>query len=248
MSVASALGCETGGSDPTWRDHAIGELCTFAAIGLFDVIILQRLFTNKSARWFALHSAFNWAIVFLSARDVYSVFSAPLCSLSRPMDAATWTGIHTVFAGHLYHAVAFDLKPQEVRHHLVFAGVGAAITLSLPWGPLMGLCAFIMCGLPGGIDYGLLSAVKTGHVTQLREKHCNMLLHTWIRIPGLVFVGSVAFACLMHGTSTRLNTPLLVVAIALNLLNGLHYGQQIIGNFYSKAGTAENKGHAASDY
>ena len=74
-------------------------------------------------------------------------------------------------------------------------------------GPLMNLCLFLMSGLPGGIDYAMLAAVKTGRMDRLREKELNTLINTWIRIPGLVMVGVVAWCCLMHGRSPRRDLP-----------------------------------------
>ena len=62
----------------------------------------------------------------------------------------------------------------------------------------------------------------------------RVYLHTWIRMPGLVFVGGTAWACVMHGTSTIVYTPIVLLSILLCLANALHYGQQIIGNFYSR--------------
>ena len=130
-------------------------------------------------------------------------------------------------SGHVYHALAFSLKPNEVRHHLIFSGIGGVITLGMGWGPLMNLCLFLMSGLPGAIDYSMLAAVKCGRMPRLREKQLNMLLNTWLRIPGLVMVGVVAWCCLAHGASPRLPSGILLVSITMALGNGLHYGAQV---------------------
>ena len=223
-----AFGCQMdAGVDPSWRDHGVGLLVSLACVSAGDIFVMRPLFTNASARWFALHASFNLAVAALTARDVWSVLSSPLCSLAQPMASASWTAVHIILAGHFYHALAFSIKPQEARHHLVFTGIGGAITLSFPWGPLMSMTAFLISGLPGAIDYALLAAVKSGRMDPLREKKSNMLLHTWLRMPGLVFVVTVAWCCLAHGVSTRLHTPVLLAAMALCMVNGLHYGAQV---------------------
>ena len=43
---------------------------------------------------------------------------------------------------------------------------------------------FFICGLPGGVDYAMLSAVRYGFMDELTEKYINTHLNTWIRIPG----------------------------------------------------------------
>jgi hypothetical protein len=126
------------------------------------------------------------------------------------------------------------MKPAEVRHHLIFSGVGGALTLSLPWGPLMNLCLFVISGLPGALDYAMLSAVKAGRFPRLREKQLNRLLNTYLRIPGLVSVSVIAAACLAHGSSARLPTPVLLFAMLLAYVNGVFYGEQVIGSYHKE--------------
>ena len=48
--------------------------------------------------------------------------------------------------------------------------------------------AFFICGLPGGIDYGMLAAVKEGLLSSEREKFLNTKLNVWMRAPGLTMV------------------------------------------------------------
>ena len=43
------------------------------------------------------------------------------------------------------------------------------------------LLYFTQCGLPGGIDYGLLALVKFGVIEKLTEKKINRLLNLVVR-------------------------------------------------------------------
>lgn len=241
--------CSAAGTTMTLLEQLTGLLQCTACIALFDFIVLRPRLRDPSARWFALHSSFNWAVVITSARDVASVFSAPLCALAHPMQS--WLPAQLTIGGHLYHALAFSMKPNEVFHHLTFSGLGGVITLALPWGPLMSLCLCLMSGLPGAIDYALLARVKLGLMTRLREKQINTQINMWLRIPGLVFCSSTAWCCLAHGT-TILPTPVLCFSIVMCLFNGLYYGAQVIGSYHKELALASReaqKGHAqAGDY
>ena len=41
-----------------------------------------------------------------------------------------------------------------------------------------------VCGVPGAIDYALLSLVKQGRLDRMLEKRWNTLINTWLRGPG----------------------------------------------------------------
>jgi len=86
---------------------------------------------NAGARWFMLHSAFNTMVTIFSLPDVVSTFRSPLCSLAHPMKS--WLPAYLVISGHAYHALAFEMKANEVTHHLIFSGIGGVVTLALPW-------------------------------------------------------------------------------------------------------------------
>lgn len=231
--------------DPTWVDHCLGLVIALTCIWAADVTIFCRLLPGaQSARWFMCHSAFNCVVVLTSFRDVFAVFMSPLCSLAVPMHS--WTPAYITIAGHFYHAVGWTMKPHEIRHHVIFSGFGGIITLALRWGPLMNLALFFVSGLPGGIDYALLCAVKVGRMPRLREKQINTFINIWLRIPGLVTVGAFAWCCLLHGMSDRLPTAVLVVSILLSLANGLYYGEQVIGSYHRECALEKATMTAAS--
>ena len=46
---------------------------------------------------------------------------------------------------------------------------------------------FFVCGLPGGLDYVLLSLMKFGAIEKITEKRYNMWLQTGIRWPGVLW-------------------------------------------------------------
>lgn len=242
------LVCDANGaSEATWSAHGLGLVVALAAIAAADALVFRRLLPSEkdqSARWFMCHSAFNLVVVATGLRDVASVFAAPLCSLAVPMNS--WQPAYFTISGHLYHALGWKMKAHEIRHHVIFSGIGGAITLALRWGPLMSLCLFLMSGLPGAVDYALLCGVKTGRVPRMREKQFNTAINTWLRIPGLVCVGAFAWCCLAHGMAERLPTLVLVVSIALSLANGLYYGEQVIGSYHAERALQKMAGGGAN--
>ena len=53
--------------------------------------------------------------------------------------------------------------------------------------------SFFICGLPGGIDYGMLAAVKQGLLSSKSEKVANTFLNVWVRNPGLTVVAYIIY-------------------------------------------------------
>lgn len=183
---------------------------------------------------FALHSLVNFGICLAGLRDVLSVAITPLCALSGAPIA--WTPSHLACSVHLHHLVAFTtLRFEDIFHHLVFVGGLALFNYSLNWGPITNFLIFFMTGLPGGIDYAILTGVKLGRVARLTEKRYNAQINTWLRIPGLMATAAVMWICSAHGRVFEVPPLGVVAVIALTLANGLYYGEQAIGNYHRVA-------------
>jgi len=90
----------------------------------------------------------------------------------------------------------------------------------------------MISGLPGALDYAMLSLVKTGRLPRLTEKKLNRVINTYLRLPGLVAVSVIAAACMAHGTAALLPTPVLLFSMALSYGNGTFYGEQVIGSYH----------------
>ena len=138
---------------------------------------------------------------------------------------------------HLYHCLAFDLDANAIFHHLILAPLIGGIHFAYPWGCAFNLLNFFISGLPSGIDYALLAAVKAGRVTSFFEKRVNCSLNTWLRAPGLTMFCVVATACWLHpypGTPPEDLMPTwLFLPTALSVFyNGQYYAQRVIGNYY----------------
>ena len=55
-----------------------------------------------------------------------------------------------------------NLQWIDWLHHILMVVIGAPMLITGEVGPLMNFNHFFMCGVPGGVDYAMLFAVKHG--------------------------------------------------------------------------------------
>ena len=162
------------------------NLFAFITIKLFDKIII---YFDKRGRWFQLHFIVNMCISCLTIEDVVDCLMNPQASneLSRYYGGAT-----LAFMLHVYHTLYFSLNSIDVYHHVLSCFICTPMCLSYPCKGLS-IYLFFATGLPGGIDYLLLSFVKNNKMSRMTEKNINSYLNTYIRIPGGVIGSYLTF-------------------------------------------------------
>jgi hypothetical protein len=79
-------------------------------------------------------------------------------------------------ATHLYHVLGFKLSYDDKLHHGISVGVVGTMAYFFRWGRVINAMNFFVCGLPGGLDYLLLAAVKFGSLAKITEKRINLWL------------------------------------------------------------------------
>ena len=79
----------------------------------------------------------------------------------------------------------------------------------------------------------MLVLVKMGQLSPLREKEISAAINTYVRSPGLVVVGTLAFACGMQST-VRAQRIAVLISGGLTALNGIYYGQMAQSNYTEK--------------
>ena len=236
MAIDCSAAAGFGAPPDTLADHALGIAKAGALVCLLDIVLralprFKASSSTASARWFLLHSLANWLVVGAGLRDAGAVALRPLCALA--LDAHTFFPSYVTFAVHAYHILAFTaVRPADLLHHGVFVGGLGYVCFTQHWGPLVNFLLLFMSGLPGAVDYAVLSAVKTGHVERLVEKRLNAALNTWVRAPGHVAVAVVIWCCAAHGTLT-IPVPMAVVVACLCLANGLYYGEQVVAAYHT---------------
>ena len=212
-----------------------------------DFTLCAWMCRDAGARWFLLHAIGNMVVAALCLPDFSYVAANPPAAIAvsycRTLPAgglgcSDWpTSI--LIAMHVYHMLAFKLSPDDLFHHLLFVPVIGGIHFVYPWGASGNVLAFFISGLPGGIDYFLLAAVKAGRLSSFTEKRINCSINTWLRSPGILsFVFLVLFCWLKPypGTPPEDIMPgwLFVICFAVIGFNSQYYAQRVIGNYYIK--------------
>ena len=173
-------------------DHMYIAFACIGFCGLFDTMIAARF---GGARYFVLHVAVNCVTVyhtwgdfvhFFTSSDPFSLNS---CSVSGT-HCANKLALDLTVGIHLWHSLAYALKPIDWVHHLPAHVVGACGIL-FPFGPVLNAVCVMLMGIPGGLDYLLLVFVKLGMLPSLTEKNLNQKLNVWMRCPLAAYCGVV---------------------------------------------------------
>jgi hypothetical protein len=210
-----------------------GVMKCVATMACLDIALCQR----TRARWMALHTLANMVICAYSVHDTLAALDSPMTScLGRQSSDVP---ARMIVALHLYHLLAFKCTWDDWIHHLVFVGIIGGLGLCMNGGPILGLVAFFMCGLPGGLDYAMLVLVKHGVVDPEFEKAWNSRINVWIRSPGLVLASYIIYQAIHHGPPSTCSTHPFEGAVLAVLIfaNGQYYMQRVTGNAYRKVHT-----------
>jgi len=193
-----------------------------------------RLINTNKELWFQMHSIVNFIIVYLSYGDVYDCLVNPNYSI-KPCSNLLAGSFALML--HVYHSYSYRLTHIDRLHH------GISVFLATPLCILyqtkgISMYYFFGTGLPGGIDYLLLSLVKQGKLGALNEKKINSYLNTFIRIPGLVLTSYLIWKDSINNPSKILTYSNKLLSL-LVFLNGTIFGKMAIENY--KERFIENK-------
>ena len=107
--------------------------------------------------------------------------------------------------------------------------VGAPLLITGEMGPLMNFNNFFMCGLPGGLDYAMLYAVKHAWMSPLHEKRLNRVINVWFRAPPLVGVSVMVYIQLWLQTGVSVWVKgIRCFLIGLGAWNGLFFMERVV--------------------
>lgn len=144
---------------------------------------------------------------------------------------ARLNGYIVITALHFYHVLAFPLNFQDWLHHGLMIGLIGPITFTFARGPICDYCSFFISGLPGGIDYAMLSLVKNGRLSKIIEKRVNAAINTWIRVPFTVVGGFILFQFQLYYDLTRGEQGMIITVALLVVWNAVFYGRRVIENY-----------------
>jgi hypothetical protein len=153
-------------------------------------IILCRLFTKK-ARWFQLHSIINFIISYYCINDTILLFKSPIKNIVNNKSDVI---IYYITLLHLYHLrIKLILSRIEIIHHILFVLLGVLPCIYYWNNNIISLWIISGCGIPGGIDYGLLTLVKHNKISSIRQKNISSVLNNYIRYPLGMYGLTVSF-------------------------------------------------------
>jgi hypothetical protein len=90
---------------------------------------------------------------------------------------------------------------------------------------------FFCTGLPGAVDYTVLSLVKDGRMAKKSQKRIASSLNAYIRMPGGVFCAGLLFKDGVNIYSTNIAGLELIFISIMIYANSCFYGKQAMENY-----------------
>ena len=200
----------------------------------FGSFLLDNIFKKTikdSARYFLLHVILNSFIVSITYQEALDFFLSPVIEFNRYTKSSIESA--TMIVGfHLYHYITEVLDFETKIHHIVTVFITGSTALSVPTGPTTSAINFIMCGLPGGIDYALLVMYKYNIIHSLTEKNINRWLNLLIRMPGMMLIAWYLFLNIYNNNILWYNYVSPIFATALMTINSIYYCNKTVGNYH----------------
>ena len=200
-------------------------------INLFNTYFIKRYVISK-AQYFMLHFFFNMWICYVTYQEALYCFFNPMNAFEIAYSSSgilTTTGIASFHFHHIIDSYK-TLKREDWVHHLGSSIIVPIIGLTNPFGRVISLSNFVMCGLPGGIDYLLLSLVKYCYIDKMTEKRINRWLNLLIRMPGQMLSYYILIVNYYHGMVEWYS--FMFIAMFFHTLNSIYYCNKVVGNYH----------------
>ena len=135
---------------------------------------------SDKARWFQIHFIMNMFVTAFCVNDITDIlYDVNESYKVLPNHIAGSIALQL----HIYHTLFFELSTIDKYHHI--SSVFLCFPPSLVFNrKILSLFYFIGTGLPGGINYLLLTLVKNGQMGYLEEKKWSSYINAYIRMPG----------------------------------------------------------------
>ena len=162
----------------------LNYLSTFFIIYLSDFTLIK-IFGNR-ARWFQLHAFINTIITFYILNEYIEII-LNLEKTYKPIK--NYDVFYFIINLHLFHVLTFrNLTKYDYFHHIVFVVFGILPSIFLI-NTNQSYMAFIPgCGIPGIIEYFILSLYKNNRISLINQKFINSINYNYFRYP-LCIVG-----------------------------------------------------------
>ena len=128
---------------------------------------------------------------------------------------------------HLYHFLFFKNTLMDYLHHTVFVLFGCVPIYYFYNYNIVGLATFTGCGLPGFIEYSLLTLVKNNKIKSLTQKKIMSKVYNYFRYPFGIFALSYIY---IYSILTQQNLFITLYTMLIIYLNGSFYNKLTIEN------------------
>lgn len=218
--------------------------CT-VCLGGFLIIdrMLRRTNIRKQTKWYLIHTIGNGLITTLSLKDMISTTIDPLQATIKWDHSHSLTNLSTypvviMSSIHLYHIILYfkELTSIDWIHHLANSGLVGSICAFYINSPIVNHGLFFMCGLPGGIDYLMLSINDLGIIDRMTEKRINRYLNMYLRLPGILFNCYAGLFNYLYQSEPYCHLSIGSIIFILNMWNAIYFAQRVVENYgYSSA-------------
>lgn len=217
--------------DNLWADITSSSVTVIILIisGLWCIdYCLHKRFQDTTTRWYMLHCIANIFVVWFAFDNFCQLIANPDNALTV---TPTYSPLNVTIALHMYHMLFFNnLDAIDWIHHTLMISI-AMISYCYS-APIIvatnGLLMFLN-GLPGGIDYFLLTLVKTKVIDKMNEKHINIYLNLCIRSPGVIIATYILY--LTFQKTQEVDWYVQCIAYGILLWNSQYFLLRVIGNY-----------------
>lgn len=184
--------------------------------------------------YYLVHTIHNAFIVYYTLPDVIHTITDYKHIHTYPTNM---TAILLCFALHIYHTALYykKFRKDDWLHHILMICFALPIPLIYESHTLIGYSLFFTTGLPGGIDYALLFAVRNNLLNKMTEKKINSWLNTWVRSPGCISHATVVAITIFSQYSKSSTLPLdfflQLMPALLVFWNGQYFMRQVVEDY-----------------
>ena len=189
---------------------------------------------NTKARWYQLHVFGNLLVTYKIFTEISNLYIDPFNSYKflENHDATI-----IILCMHIHHVLFFKLNLMDYFHHIVFVALGILPSLIFVRTNQIYLGYIACSGIPGVIEYSILSLYKNNKINLITQKKINSSLYNYVRYPMCLFGSSINILAMNYNSIAR--SEKLYVTLYLNLLlfiNGSLFNEltmtSYISNYY----------------
>jgi hypothetical protein len=194
----------------------------------FTDILLCKICGTK-ARWFQLHSIINGVIVYIIFKDIFNLISNPLDNITN-IDSKLDSWFIVVL--HIYHLfIVPQLTFMDYFHHILFVGFGVLPSILYYNNNLIRLAWFPTCGLPGCIEYLMLTLVKHNKLNYINQKRINSYVYNYFRYPLTIYGLTVTYVAYHQNLLPETNPYIIIYFNLILFFNGAFYNKVTVENY-----------------